>query len=144
MKIFCQQNYPQKMGTSNYTIARYGCLDTVITVGYDWFFSESLTPPQIASKLSFNSDGMLIWGSLKNIGLGLKNRVYGRNDAIMLEAIKNPNEICAIQVNSSHWVLATSKSILGGYNIFDPWFGDLSTTRRYKNNISGCAIIIKL
>ena len=143
MIIFCQQNYPQKMGNSNFTIARYGCLLTDITVGYDWFFKQTLTPPEIDSKLQFDTNGCLVWGSLSNIGLKLTNRVQGRNDTVIIEAIKNPNEICCIQVNSSHWVLALGKSLLGGYNIFDPWFGDYSTTRRYSNNITGCAVITK-
>jgi len=144
MITFCQQDYPQKLGTSNFTIARYGCLLTAITMGYDWFFNQQLTPPQIDAKLSFDANGMLLWGSLSNIGLQLKNRVQGRNDAVMQAAIKDPKLICCIQVKNSHWVLALSKRMLGGYNIQDPWTGLKSTTSAYGEQITGCAIISRI
>lgn len=145
MQILGQRNYPGAMlGNSGYSLARYGCTTTDITMFYNWIFGKNVTPAWMSTQIEYNSQGMILWTSLSRVGLKLVSRVQGRNDAIMSQALKNPIQGCLIQVDGDHWVFGLSKAFLGGYNIADPWFCDKSTTARYKQNITGCAIISKL
>lgn len=137
----------EKLGDSPLTIGRFGCTITCLSMGTEYFHSVNRRigyklPPALAKSLLFTSGGLLIWSSLASIGLRRENRFYGRQDGVIQEALKNPLKICLLEVNSSHWVLATGKSLLGGYNILDPLYGDSSTTRRYKLITGGCVITI--
>ena len=131
-----------KLGESVCTVGRYGCLITGISMFLD-YFGRYKDPGLLASILEFTKDGLILWGSLHRVGLKLDKRGYGRNDSDIQAALKNPATVCILQVQGNHWVLATGKRLLGGYNIADPWFGDRSTTGRYGNSITGYAIISK-
>lgn len=145
MVIFNQQLYPKSfLGKTKFTVARWGCLVTVITMIYDYVYDRKMTPDSCAQKLQFMPSGDLVWGSLKNLTLRLVERVRRFDKAKIDAAFKNPDQYVALQVNSSHWVWVIGRYIpYLGYRIADPLRGDRGYSRRYKN-ITGHAVIIKL
>ncbi len=127
----------QHLGGSNLTIGRYGCTTVSISM-LSTYFGDNLNPSQVANKIKY-TNGLIIWGSCVFNHFRFDRREYGRNDANIKAALKDPNRAVILEVqNGSHWVVATGNSWLGGYKIADPWFGDFSTTSRYKN-ITGAA-----
>jgi len=144
MVIFNQQNYPKSyLGNTKFTLARWGCLDTVITMIYDFINGKEMTPDTMAMKLSFLDTGDLVWGSLSKVGLKLKSRVRTyRKDLIDL-SYKNPDEFIALQVKGSHWVWVIGRYIpILGYKIVDPLGGKKRYTNYYENKITGHAVIV--
>jgi hypothetical protein len=145
MLTFGQQNYPKLyLGKTRYTFARYGCLSDVIVMEYDFLFGKNKTPNQIVPQLQYNSDGMLIWSSLKNIGLELKQRYSGGNPRPIIDKWwSNQNVGCALEIrNGAHFVWQIGRYWPGlGYRIFDPW---TNTKTWQKYNITGCRIFGKI
>lgn len=146
MKILSQRD-PKwsnvKLGDSIATIGRYGCTTTDISMSLD-FFDMYRTPAELARTLDYTKEGLILWDSLRKVGLSLVKRGYTRNSDDISRAIKDPKTVCILQVQGNHWVLATGMRIFGGYNITDPWYGDISTTGRYKEQITGFAVIRKV
>lgn len=96
-----------------------------------------------ANHINYTKDGLILWQSCHFVNFKFDRREFGRNDQSIVAAIKNPNTAVILEVNHSHWVVAVGKNwITGNYKIADPWFGDLSTIARYKNNITGAAYFI--
>ena len=144
MIIFKQGNYPKDyMGSSGVSIAKSGCLTCSITVGYDALTNKTLNPPMIASKLSYNQQGMLLWGSLGNWGLKLELKSEVPNDTAVNEALVNPDKFAVLEINhGAHFVLVIGKKLpLLGYRIYDPFYGDKAY--RYNSLVTGCRIISK-
>lgn len=127
------------LGKSKSTVGRYGCTITSISMLLD-YFKKYKNPGFLADNLVFTKEGLIIWGSLPTVGFQLEKRFYGNDTTLIDAALKHPNKGVIIQVENYHWVLGLGKSIFGGYRIADPWFGDISTTRRYKS-ITGGAVI---
>jgi hypothetical protein len=145
MVIFNQQDSrwaKETLGNTVYTIGRWGCLNTVLTMVYNQIFNSRMTPLQCAKKLQFTPDGMLKWESLKEINLKLVSRIRVRNDVMIKNALNSPKDYVALQVNNNHWVWLIGRYIpILGYRIADPWTGTACYTNRYKNNITGFALI---
>lgn len=142
MQILSQRN-PQwadvKIGPSNITVGRYGCTITCISM-LTSYFGNWVDPEQIALKQLFTKDGLIIWTKLNLPNIKFDHRGYGRNDVEIMDALKDPNKAVILQVQNYHWVVALGRGLLKGYRIADPWFGDKSTTARYKDQITGYAI----
>jgi hypothetical protein len=144
MLIFNQQKTLGFLGKTKFTIARWGCLDTVMTEIYDYLYGDKMTPDVMAQKLVFNENGDLVWSSLSNVDLKLISRVRYYNKAGIDKALKDPDQYIALQVNNNHWVWVIGRYLpFLGYKIADSWLGDKSYTNRYKNNITGYALIGK-
>lgn len=145
MIMFSQQDprWANLQFGGGYTIGRYGCVISCLTMARNWFFNDNKTPDWAARLLLFSS-GAVIWSSISNIGLRFVQRVFGRNDAVINEALINPNKCCLIQVNNNHWLWLIGRLVPGrGWKVVDPWHGDICYTDRYGNNITGCAVISK-
>ena len=127
------------IGESNLTIGRFGCTIVSISMVTDRF-NKWITPDSIATKQKFTKDGLILWTKLNLPTVSFIKRGYGRNDVEIVEAIQNPDKAVILEVENFHWVLCIGKSLLGGYNIIDPWFGKPSTTRSYKDQVTGYAI----
>jgi hypothetical protein len=126
-----------------FTIGRYGCEITNLAMIYDWFFLSNKTPLYVAQNLKFNN-GDILWSSLPKINLKLEKRYYSRDDNRITQALNNPNECCTVQVNNNHWLFIIGRKLpVLGYKVTDPWLGDTCYTNRYKNNITGFAVITK-
>lgn len=130
----------KKMGNSSLTLGRYGCTTTCIA-DLSTYYGDNLTPEQVCDKIKYTK-GLIIWNSCVFPKFKFWFREYGRNDTNIQNALADPKLTVILEVaNSSHWVVATGKSLLGGYKIADPWFGDFSTISRYRN-ITGAAYFI--
>jgi len=142
--VFLSQQDPRWVNykyNGNYTLGRYGCTITDITMFYDWAFNKNVRPDWVASKLKF-SNGLLLWNSISNIGLKFVYRYYSRNDNRIKQALNSANEGCLLQVNKNHWLFLIGRYIPGlGWKVADPWTGKSCYTKKYNNNITGFAVI---
>ena len=99
------------------------------------------TPGGIAKMPWFNENGEILWYKIKLANTKFVTRVRSRDDKMIQDSLKMPDEAVMLQVQKNHWVLALSKSIFGnGYVIIDPWTGKKTHTRIYKNDVTGFAI----
>lgn len=104
------------LGTTTYTVARYGCTVTCLSMASEFFSQIAVTPPQnsvkyqlpdkVSQTLEFTPDGLLLWGSLSKLGMKLVERVKVRDDAKIQAVLANPKQACLLQVEGWHWVLA--------------------------------------
>lgn len=125
--IYLSQRDPKwrdvKMGNTPFTISHYGCLLTDVSM-LSSYYGEYKSPKELAKKLSFTKDGLLIWSSIpKVLPFKLNKRYYKRDQKALLQALKQPGMAVALQVDGYHWVLG-----LGVYKfapwivrIWDPW-----------------------
>ncbi len=118
----------EHLGDTNYTVARYGCLITCISMLTDYFQSIGKgafkTPKTLAQQLKFTKDGYVNWGSLKTCTqMKLDMRVYNRDDVGIAQYLKDPKKAVVLQVNGNHWICAVKK-IGSVIQCADPWLGD--------------------
>jgi hypothetical protein len=107
------------------------------------YFKSFQDPGQIAEvEKYYTNSGLVNWTSLDFRSFKFEKRLRAFDPAAIEESLKDPRKAVILEVDHSHWVVALSKSVLGGYNIADPWFGDKSTTRRYKK-VTGSAHFIQ-
>lgn len=125
-----------KLGSSSLTMGRYGCTTTCIA-DLSFYFGDNLTPDLMVKKIQYTKDGLIIWQSCDFSTFKFERREYGRSDKNIKSALSDNNRAVILEVDNSHWVVATS-SLVTSYKIADPWFGDISTTKRYQK-ITGAA-----
>jgi hypothetical protein len=129
-----------KLGDSNLSIGRFGCTTTSIA-DLSTYFLDNLNPLEVSKKIKY-TQGLVIWSSCVFHHFRFERREYGRNDANIIRALKDPNKAVILNVaQGSHWVVATQAT--NPFGIADPWLGDRSTMARYKNNITGAAYFTK-
>lgn len=133
----------EHLGQSSLTMGRYGCTTTCIS-DLSTYFGNNFDPLYAVKYLKYTNDGLILWQSCKFSKFGFERREFGRNDAEIQKALKDPARAVILNVaNGSHWVVCTGKTIFGQYKIADPWLGDFSTMSRYGNDISGAAYFKK-
>lgn len=136
----------KKLGRSEFTVGRFGCTTSAISMGHSFFFPKTfLTPAQIAIQDIYTIKGLIIWDRIKLPGMRFSGRMYHRDDAAILAALKDPNRFVILQVNNgAHWVLACRPTIFGkSYRVADPWDATYcDVIARYKN-ITGCAFFTR-
>ncbi len=132
------------LGSSKLTIGKFGCTTCCISMLSD-FFGCYKDPVEIQKYQSYtNIDhpqgaGLILWDTLHLGPMKFEKRLYSRNDAEIQKSLKDPKKAVILEVDGKHWVVATGKVPLTNvYTIRDPWFGDRSTTLRYKK-ITGSA-----
>lgn len=132
----------KKIGKTNLTIGRMGCTITCVSMVSDWFKCFK-RPDELANLLSFTADGLLIWNSIeKELCFKLLKRFYGWDLASIDDGIKDDNKVSLLEVDNSHWVLATKRIFNSKhYMTVDP-LGGLPATLKYKR-VTGGAILIK-
>jgi hypothetical protein len=126
----------QKLGASELTVGRFGCTTTAIAMLSDYFKCYK-SPLEIASvKKNYTLDGLILWPRLAFANMRWAYREYGRNDAEITAALKDPKRAVILQVNDGqHWVVATSKvPFFNDYWCADPIDGkNRRVLSRYKN-----------
>jgi hypothetical protein len=132
-----------KLGKSQQTVGKVGCVTTDISMGTS-YFGTYFDPGVLASKkLEYTSAGLILWQSVKNIGLKFVWRGYPSNfkQSEIDEALKNPKRICLLNVDSgAHWVLGISRvPFTTKYLVADPWSG----SRKIYGGVIGYSIIEK-
>jgi len=140
--VIYQQGDPRwsqdKMGKSNATVGRYGCLITALMSLNSWYNPKSiLTPGWAARKLLFTTTGLLYWKSIDmETAMKFVYRYYREDKAKILSILSSKDNAAVLEVplgTAKHWVLLTGYSRVKGYRVADPLHGDtvwLST--RYK------------
>ena len=125
---------------STATVGKYGCLITSLSmITEECGYYQS--PTWMADNLTYTKDGRLFWDSMDDdTCLTFKYRYYGNNPDHIKEVIENPKQAVVIEVEGRHWVWGVGLASGGGFKIHDPWFGDASTTRRYKK-ITGYTVM---
>ena len=128
-----------KLGFSQLTMGRFGCTTCCISMLTTYYHPDE-TPDKTVKTIKYTPGGLVIWNSVSYPNFKFTKRYYFRDNKVIEAYIKDPKKAVILEVQHSHWVVATGKSFFGGYNIADPWFGDRSTTRRYNDDITGFAI----
>ena len=116
----------------------------MLTDYFSAFKGEWKSPDQLAQKLKFNVEGMIIWSSLPDVvQFKLEKRLYGRFDNEIKKSLDSPDRAVLLQVDHYHWVVALGKSFFGGYKVADPWTGlkTIVPSKAYKT-ITGSAHMI--
>lgn len=134
------------LGKTKFLIGRWGCLETCVTMAFNWLYSSTATPATMEPKLTFLPTGDLDWKSLGNVGMKLISRIRGREDqAVIMEALKHPRKVCFLQVNKAHWLFLIGRKLpILGYRVVDPLTGKPCYTSKYNNNITGSAVVTEL
>jgi hypothetical protein len=135
----------EKIGTTHLTIGRWGCTITCLSMLSD-YFNGFKTPRFLAKYLKYTKEGLIIWDSLPSIlPFKLEKRLYKRNDEEIKKSLSDPERAVILQVDGCHWVLALGYYKLAPsiYRIADPFFGDKSTSLRYKKITGSAHMILK-
>ena len=133
-----------KLGISDLTVGRYGCTTTCISMLSEYFKCYQ-RPDQLATKtLNYTKDGLILWKSIDNLAhMKFEKRLYGRNDAEIMESLKDPNKAVIFEVERRHWVTAIRKNrFSNSYKVIDPWFGDYCRVDGRYKGITGSAHFI--
>lgn len=143
MKSFCQRDPIWTnivMLPSSLTLGRFGCTTTCIA-DLSTYFGDNLNPHAVCNRIKYTPGGLIIWQSAVFEHFEFERREYGRKDANIEAALKDPNRAVILNVgNGSHWVVAVSRDWFGNYKIADPWMGDfLMLEKRYGRSIQGAA-----
>jgi len=125
--ILFSQNDPAwksiKMGLSNCTLGNFGCTTSCIATGGTWF-GETFTPGELAKKLTYTKDGLIIWQSIEKVYKSMKFhwRFYKYDQVLIDQALKDPNKVVLFNVNhGKHWVFGLNKVPFIGYRAMDPY-----------------------
>lgn len=152
MKFFQQTNPAWglvKLGDTPFTIARYGCLISCISM-YLSYLGHEKTPKELAKMLDFTKEGMLIWSSINRVGLCLKKRISTNNIASfkkdIMEGVRTKSSCSILQINNSHWVLCSTSRVdyPNDYMVIDPMDGRVKNTNSYTRlggRITGFAVL---
>jgi len=127
-----------KIGTTPYTLSRWGCTITCISMLSDYYKCYK-DPGVLAKDLKFTSQAEIYWQSIKSaLCLEFTWRFYGADYAKIDKALLGSAETAVIlQVDSSHWVVAIGKVSHGVYKIADPIDGKVKTTNSYRKITGG-------
>lgn len=129
------------LGSTTLTIARWGCTLTCVSMLSDWyskFKGRFFRPDELAKKLQFTPEGLLIWGSIpKVLPFGLEKRSYKVNHEEIRASLKGFYTSVILNVhNGGHWVLAVKALPFNAYLCVDPLGGKFKI---FKSGIVGSA-----
>lgn len=147
--IYLSQRNPKwaavKMGDTPFTVGRYGCTLTALSMATDYFKKfkgEWKSPNYLATNLKFTKGGLVIWGSLPLLlNCRLLQRVYSYSKDLLNAALKSPYRAALLQVEGFHWVIATGRNWFGNIIAVDPWTGEKITVLKQYHSITGMAIL---
>lgn len=129
-----------KLGNTNRTVAQVGCVTVGLSMATS-YFDIYIDPGKCAKTLSYTKDALILWQSCLNIGLEFLKRGYICNTTVIDEALKNPDKVCLLNVDSGgHWVLGIYR--VPGTKTFwvvDPWTG----SRKFYGGVVGFATLTK-
>lgn len=131
-----------RLGASVYTIGKDGCLVVSLCM-LSSYFGKIITPDMVALQAQcFDLNGEYLW-NYKGFPFTKEASYDTRNDAAILQSLKDPKRGVVIQVDSGyHFVLGMSKNWLGSYNCADPWWGDECDAVKRWHNITGSRHLI--
>ena len=127
------------------TVGRFGCTTTCISMLSDYFGCYK-NPIELAHNVgNYTNDGLVLWENFRFDRMKFVRRVYGRNDTLIQEALKDEDKGVILQVNDgAHWVLPIKKNLIGNdYTIVDPWDGKKKNCLNTYRNITGSAFFAR-
>ena len=110
------------------------------------YFQCYKSPLELAHNANHYLGDLVLWPNFKFDKMKFDLRQYGRNDAHIKAALKDPNRAVILQVNDgAHWVVAYSGRVLrrDDYIIIDPWDGKKKSLLSTYKNITGAAYFSK-
>ena len=134
------------LGNSRFTVAKYGCVTTSISMLSDYFkcFQD---PGEIAQKyVKYTLDGLIRWETLSLVHMNFQMRLPTRDDQAILQSIKDPRQAVILNVNNgSHWVVAIKKALFSNdYWCVDSWDGKVKlAAKTYRNIVKSVHFSIK-
>ena len=133
-----------KMLPSDLTIAADGCTTTAVC-DLSYFYGCPKNPDEVVGQnIFYDAYGRILWDKITFPKFKFVERVRSFDPAVINAAIAAPFDTVLLEVNfGQHWTWCLGKSPFGGYKIADPLYGDISTTARYKQSITGCATFTK-
>lgn len=155
MKILSQRNPywgSKKLGASSLTLAKFGCTTTCLSMLSD-YFNCFMKPDEIAGHQDWYTrpgnpvgEGLVIWTKLGFRLMKFTWREYGRNDAEIQRALKDPDRAVMFQVNNgAHWVVGIRKTLFGNsYIVADPWDATKCDVIKKYHNITGMAFFARI
>lgn len=126
---------------SNLTCGRYGCTTTSLCMLSDYFGCFTTPKDAIGNNIKYTKDGLIIWQAINWPKFAFEKRLNTFDPVEIEKSLKDPKKAVILEVDHSHWVVALSKNIFGGYNIADPWSASKTTTRKYRS-VTGSAHFI--
>ncbi len=148
MKFLSQQDplWANKfLGQSKFTIGRYGCTTTCISMISDYFGCYQ-DPGMIAQMfVKYTMDGYILWDTLMLSRVAFESRLKNRDDVAIQAALRDPNRAVILNVNNgAHWVVALSKVTLANdYWILDAWDGKKKKASAYSNIVGSATFKLK-
>ena len=148
MKILSQRDSKWafvNIGKSKLIIGGFGCLITSLSMLSSWY-GKFLDPAYLAKHLKFTDEGLLLWKSITDSELPFQfvYRYYSKNDVKIKEILYSKDGACVLQVNNGkHWVALVGYSIIYGYRIADPYYGDIIYLKKRYPNITGYAEVTR-
>lgn len=138
----------EKLGKSQSTVGRYGCLITAIMTLNSWYGGTE-TPGWAARNLSFTSGGLLFWKSLseKMRKIRFVYRYYKEDREKILSILQSNDNAAILEVpfaGAKHWLALVGYSRLNGYRVADPLHGDIVWLKSRYSSVSGFAEITRL
>lgn len=126
----------------------WGCTITALCRIIFRLTGKRYFPDKLATLLEFNSQGRVIWSSLKNVGL--KAYRYGDFRHVSQPTSKHLSAISVsedsamlLEINNhSHWVAFEKNSIYPFLTVSDPLRGKI--VKKLRSSISGYAVLTKL
>lgn len=136
-----------KLGASGYTLNRWGCLVCCLSMASDWF-NEYFSPIQLANRkdlfyVTGEYAGMLKWSKLPFKKFRLEKKLNGCKDEEISESLKHKDKAVILQVNYSHFVIATRRMTDGAYYVCDPLSGKIISTRKANYTVTGSRHLVR-
>ena len=126
------------MAPSKQIIGRVGCTTTCIA-DIATYFKMNLNPAQVADRIKYTKDGLILWQYCKFEKFEWWFRAYKKDDTQIRNALADPKGAVLFEINNgAHWVVGTGiDGVNKTYKIADPINGDRSTMKRYDNKLTG-------
>ena len=86
------------------------------------YFKCFKDPAWMAKNLSFLVDRVLWQSVSRELCFKFIWRFYKYDERMILDAIKEPDKACLLEIKRAHWVVAIRK-VPFGYWVADPWSG---------------------
>ncbi len=129
------------IGNTPYTLARYGCTITALSMLTYWY-GGYITPDRLAKLLTFNNNGEILWHSIDKVcPFTFVFRYYSYDKKKLLEILRSKDNAAIVRVpyaGAAHWLTLIGYSPTRGFRCIDPLKGDVCYTSRY-GNINGFA-----
>lgn len=128
------------IGNTSYTLGKFGCLITSISMLTYWY-GKYITPDKLAKSLSFTQQGELYWNSIDEVcPFTFVYRYYRYDKTKLLQILTSKDNAAVVRVpyaGASHWLVLIGYNYRG-WKCIDPLRGDVCYASRY-GNINGFA-----